>query len=1134
MLLAVVAGLTLAGAPPVHGRPLINVLGPEHNLLRLTYGLTSDRRGVLYAGRDGGLVTYDGHQADTVDLPALGVVWAVKVEGDRLYYAGSGGVGFVDVTERVLRSAERLTVEGLPSPVANAVLPRPESVEFGTVRGQLIRCARPLRTTQPCSMIEVPGAQGFSQFVLAEGRVWGQVKGIGWLRFEEPGPDGTRPFEVMDEASAFREDRMFAHAPGRRPGEHLLGFLRRGLFWWTEEEGLRPVAGWDVDGVLIRVILRLATGCYAVGTHNSGLFILDGEGKIEHWTAPNELPANNINSLHELEPGLLWMDAGFGSAVVLTNPSVREFDIGPVEVKGVVSDGTHLHVLTETALFRLEGPSLVPVADVPGARSLHRQGELWWVGTIRGIEEIRRGERRVVWPAEAIVEDLATSPDHPGELFAGVPNALVRLRRRADGTFEEVERFAAAGTVRDISFAGAEELWFRAGRNRPRRLIGANGSWTLESPGGLEVVDEPGYTYLLSDSSDRLWMTWGNKGLRRWDRGAESFVEDRRLASTLGVSYPQPILHYRMNNPEALVGELLDGEVLRRFWVGRREADQAPHQATWFEVPTWWLGRMQTFHIQRAAGHGQFLVGGVGLHGFGEEELPPLDPPRPPLIRRFQTRTSSGTAARSLALEGEILDWSEHAVELRFASPEHHAGSRMEYRSRWLGSGAKADWSPWDTSTVRVFDFLPSGPIRLELQARDEAHRASLVRALDLEVRPPPWASPLAIAAYVVGAVILLSLIVAFSTRTLRQRAKRLAQELVKQRTAEALSRGQARLLRNALSSLAERPRLETLLQETLTSLKEEFQAESVLLWLENAGGQLEPDLSLPDDIGWPEAPLGWRDLRQPELIEGRLWIPLVFDERGVGLLAVVQPQVDARTPPTVELARALGAQATLAIRLGMLATHDRQRAIMKEREAISRDVHDSLAQGFVGTGLRIEQALREAGDGGPAPGWQTRLRSALELNRLGLREARRFIEVLRFEGAEDTKLAELIETVGLRARALDVQFSLEVQGTPWGIEPRASFELYRIAQEAINNALKHARAGSVRVVLRYLDPSQIEVEVIDDGQGFDPGAVPRKGLGLRSMKERAHLIGATLRFEPGEPSGTRVHVTWTRGPPFP
>lgn len=1112
----------IVAAPPpdvIEAQPLVEPVRPNDSALRVTYGLASDARGLLYAGGDGRITVYDGHDTDALDLPGLGIVWSLRADGDRLWYAAEGGVGYVPLDERAGLTARPLRVEGLDRPRAGTVLLGADAVRFGTHDGALIRCPRPVDAARACTVQRLEG-DGFSRFVQLGDTIWAQAKGRGWLQL-----DGDR-FVRRDAAAPFLEDRLFAHAPGRRAGEHLLGFFRAGLFWWSPQSGLQPVDGWSAELGLVLAARRLRDGRYAIGTARRGLVILGEDGAPERWRAPDVLPANAVNDLVEVSPGVLWTDAGFGTVLVLADERVRRVPMPEAsEVRGLAAADGVGYVLGFRGLYRIETEGGRParlrlVEPFELARSLHRDGDRWLVGSVRGIEAVSgAAPARSVWTAQEVVDDLASHPARPDELLAGLPNAVVVLARAADGTYRERQRFGVPGTARDLCYLGPDEVWFRAGRNHPRRLLRVEGAWRLDVPGGLEVVDAPGYTYLLRGGDD-LWMTWGRTGLRRWDPEARRFTPDRRVAARLGLTYPQPILHYRMNAPEVLVAERMDGDVLRGLWVGVRRPDQAPHEARWSELPPWYLGDMQTFHIERGWLGGRVAFGGTDAVYLVAPDAAPLEGPPRPLLRVFRTRTASG--ARDLPDVGARLEWSERSVELRFASPDPHPGSRVEYRTR-LARPAGA-WSPWDRSPRRVFDLLPSGPVRIEIQARDETHRTSPLRALTLEVALHPLASGPALLTYVVTGGLCLGLGLLLTTRRLQARAARLREELVRQRTAEALARGQARLLSETLSGLADQPNLGTYLRQIMLALARELGAEAVFLWIEGDEG-MQPELRTPEDAPWPDlasapAPLDGAP------VDDTLWLPLAFEGVALGRIAVVGLGAPGPTEPSLQLARALAAQATLACRLSALADDERARAVSEERVALSREVHDSLAQGFVGTGLRIEQALAAAERAGPDEGWRRNLESALELNRQGLSEARRVIQLLRTEAHQDGGLEPLLQSLEPRVAAMGLGFALTTSGEALDPGARPAFELYRIAHEAVSNALRHARAQRVQVVLTYADDG-LTVTVDDDGTGID--RTRPAGIGLRSMQERADLIGARLTVAPGPERGTRVRVAWSR-----
>ena len=102
----------------------------------------------------------------------------------------------------------------------------------------------------------------------------------------------------------------------------------------------------------------------------------------------------------------------------------------------------------------------------------------------------------------------------------------------------------------------------------------------------------------------------------------------------------------------------------------------------------------------------------------------------------------------------------------------------------------------------------------------------------------------------------------------------------------------------------------------------------------------------------------------------------------------------------------------------------------------------------------------------------------------------------------------------------------LEVQGREQKLPPDVQIALYRLAQEALNNVVKHADASEVRVTLECR-PAEVMLAIHDDGRGFDPAHTNPDTFGLQSMRERAAQIGATLQIQSQLHQGTIVAIEW-------
>jgi signal transduction histidine kinase len=197
-----------------------------------------------------------------------------------------------------------------------------------------------------------------------------------------------------------------------------------------------------------------------------------------------------------------------------------------------------------------------------------------------------------------------------------------------------------------------------------------------------------------------------------------------------------------------------------------------------------------------------------------------------------------------------------------------------------------------------------------------------------------------------------------------------------------------------------------------------------------------------------------------------------------------------------------------------------RGKAALEERQRLARELHDSFSQALYGITLGAKTArtlLDKNPDRVADP-----LDYVLSLAEAGQAEMRALIFELRPESLETEGLIAALEK---QAAALKARHEIEVDAVLCD-EPEASLEakeaVYRIAQEALHNTVKHARAANVQIKVKC-DSEWITLEVSDDGIGFDAqGGFPGH-LGLRSMRERALRLGGTLEVDSTSGKGTRI-----------
>jgi signal transduction histidine kinase len=218
------------------------------------------------------------------------------------------------------------------------------------------------------------------------------------------------------------------------------------------------------------------------------------------------------------------------------------------------------------------------------------------------------------------------------------------------------------------------------------------------------------------------------------------------------------------------------------------------------------------------------------------------------------------------------------------------------------------------------------------------------------------------------------------------------------------------------------------------------------------------------------------------------------------------------------------GLEQKVASRTAEVLQQQRQLAILEERSRVARDLHDSVSQSLYSVTLFSEAARRHLAAQN-APAAEQSLDQLIGASRQALKEMRLMVYELRPSELEDRgligALRQRLTSVEKRA---GIDFSIEAPASLILPDPLEQ-ELYSLAQEALNNALRHGNARSVKVSLQHRQEG-ILMEVSDDGVGFDPGRLQSSGgLGIRGMEERVHALGGQLLVESVPGAGTRVRV---------
>jgi signal transduction histidine kinase len=289
--------------------------------------------------------------------------------------------------------------------------------------------------------------------------------------------------------------------------------------------------------------------------------------------------------------------------------------------------------------------------------------------------------------------------------------------------------------------------------------------------------------------------------------------------------------------------------------------------------------------------------------------------------------------------------------------------------------------------------------------------------------------------------------------------------------------------------------------------------------------------------IGDTKAQPGWGGATQPDTERSWLGVPLLVGGEAIGLFTLVKAEPGFFTPENVHVLEALAAPASVAIANARLfsVVHTGKEQLMNvsrklvagqesERLRIARELHDEAGQLLASLGLGLRLLERHATSPEVVVARARELRRIADETQEGLH---RLASDLRPAALDHIGL---VPALGQLAAKLSGAEGPVIQLESIGLDktrlsPDVDIALYRIAQEALANAVRHAAARRVSLVVERRE-NRIVMLVEDDGRGFDLGAAPRsERLGLPGMRERAEMLGGTLLVESSPGSGTTIVV---------
>lgn len=309
-----------------------------------------------------------------------------------------------------------------------------------------------------------------------------------------------------------------------------------------------------------------------------------------------------------------------------------------------------------------------------------------------------------------------------------------------------------------------------------------------------------------------------------------------------------------------------------------------------------------------------------------------------------------------------------------------------------------------------------------------------------------------------------------------------------------------------------------------------------------------------------PRVPVSLRKIQEESGRWALAMIPLMVRNQRIGLVVLSHHGVYRWNENALSPYRAVAVQLAIAIdhriQQSVLREQEQQLAVLRERQRLARELHDSVTQLIFSTTL-IAQSIAPAWRRDPSEG-ERRVERLLDLNQTALREMRSLL--FELSPSEDMQGKEIPVTLtgperirhygmlgALRLLAKDFsqeginvkievdedgsKFFDSVSGRRSSEEPKLEESIYRIIQESLNNAIKHAQAHHVSIQIKGSQPGFLCFSVMDDGIGFSPkptGAedgLQGSGFGMKTMRERAEALGGTLRIISAPTKGTVVEV---------
>ncbi|GAX90285.1 GAF domain-containing sensor histidine kinase [Effusibacillus lacus] len=262
------------------------------------------------------------------------------------------------------------------------------------------------------------------------------------------------------------------------------------------------------------------------------------------------------------------------------------------------------------------------------------------------------------------------------------------------------------------------------------------------------------------------------------------------------------------------------------------------------------------------------------------------------------------------------------------------------------------------------------------------------------------------------------------------------------------------------------------------------------------------------------------------DAVRAIVYSPLIVEDELVGMFAAGRTRSNSFTPEDVQSLATLSNQLASLLKTRILISEREQRLVLEERNRIAREIHDGIAQSLAGAVFKLESAQRknyhQVGD------LKLVLEDILRKLRVSLREVRQSIYALRPYPTERLGIRQALEQkIGSIRQDYGLAIHLQERGRPYELSPMVEKVIFDTVQEGLQNAVNHAKATKVEILLSYQE-QQVLVKIKDDGVGFQLldaliKAKREAHYGILHMNEQAEKLGAALQIDSTPGKGSEI-----------